>query len=140
MLKLSHYFKNDCDLAHLTNHTQHILNAQKAWQSIVPAGLKMHTQAGEVQHKRLTIYCDNGAVAAKIKTQLPTLLTQLQKQGLEVTAIRVVVQVKSYNIVVKKPHRIIDEQGADALKKLAESMSGSALGVSLERLASRTKK
>lgn len=140
MLKLSQYFINDCDLAHLTNHTQHILIAQKAWQSIAPAEMRTHTQAGEVRHKRLTIYCDNGAVATKIKMQLPTLLSQLQKQGLEVTAIRVVVQVKSYKIAVKKPHRIIDEQGAEALKKLAESMTGSALGASLERLASRTNK
>lgn len=138
MFKLSQFIHGDSSLAQLTQQSQSILNTQKAWQNVAPSALLALTQAGAVQHKRLTLYCFNGAVAAKIKLMLPTLLVQLQKQGLEVTSIRVVVQVKSFVTSIKKPHRIIGKQGSLALKSLAENLPDSALGESLKRLSSRT--
>ena len=138
MLPLGLLFKNSAEIASLTQRSQRISHAQTAWQKVVPEAFANHTQAGDVQHKRLTVYTYHGAIAAKIKQMLPSLLTQLQKQGLEVTSIRVVVQVKSFTQPSKKPHRIISKQGSSALKEMANQLEGTALGESLKRLSSRT--
>ncbi|HWU82788.1 MAG TPA: DUF721 domain-containing protein, partial [Methylophilaceae bacterium] len=86
----------------------------------------------------LTVYTDLGAVAAKIKLLLPSLLTKLQKRGIEVTAIRVRVQVKSEPQPKAKIQRKISAKGASRLASLAKELEGSALGEVLERLSRRT--
>ncbi|WP_234406105.1 DciA family protein [Methylobacillus glycogenes] len=94
-------------------------------------------QAGSITHKRLTVYADNGAVAAKIKIMLPSLILWLQKQGLEVTSIRVEVQVKSTHNKPAKPPRTLSPAAAASLEKLAAELHGSALGDAIARLSSR---
>ncbi|MDZ4099694.1 MAG: DciA family protein, partial [Methylophilaceae bacterium] len=102
--------------------------------------LSPYTQAGEVIHKRLTVYASNGAVAAKVKLLLPSLLTKLQKHGLEVTSIRVQVQVQSSARKPQKPVRKLSATAANELKKLADNLDkGSSLASTLNKLAARSR-
>lgn len=132
-------FKNNSALAELADKAKELTAVQKLWNSIIPSQLRGHAQAGSIQHKRLTVYVENGAIAAKIKMLLPSLLTQLKKQGLEITSIRVQVQVQSASESTPKPLRSLSEEAAKNIDHLAHQLEGSALGEALARLAKRTK-
>jgi hypothetical protein len=137
MRRLNALFKDNAELVALSAQAGNLTASQKTWEAVAPDSLKQFTQAGSVKHKRLTVYADNGAVAAKIKLLLPSLLTKLQKQGVEVTSIRVEVQVKSSPKKPEKSQRNISAQAASSLEKLAAELDGSALGEALSRLSSR---
>src|SRR3989344_114755 len=137
MRRFNALFKENPELAALLGQADSLTASQKIWSTILPDALKQFTQAGSVKHKRLTVYADNGAVAAKIKLLLPSLLTKLQKQGLEVTSIRVEMQVKSSPRRSVKPMRSISPEAASSLRKLADELGGSALGEALAKLSRR---
>jgi len=137
MHRFNALFKENPELAALLGQADSLTASQKIWNTILPDALKPFTQAGSVKHKRLTVYADNGAVAAKIKLLLPSLLTKLQKQGLEVTSIRVEMQVKSSPRRSVKPMRSISPEAASSLRKLADELGGSALGEALAKLSRR---
>lgn len=112
---------------------------QKVWNDSVPEQLKSASHAGNVEHKRLTVYVENGAVAAKLKLLLPSILTKLQKQGLAISSIRVQVQVKAQAEKATKPNRTLSESAAKEIDALANQVEGTALGEVLKRLSKRTK-
>lgn len=115
-----------------------LTSIQKIWNEIVPIQLKPYSQAGNIEHKRLTVHVENGAIAAKIKLLLPSLITKLQKQGVEVTSIRVQVDVQSKQDKAVKPSRHISENASTSLQSLAKQLEGSELGDVLTRLSKRT--
>jgi hypothetical protein len=129
-------FQDNAELAALSDRADSLAVSQKIWQAVVPDPLKLFTQAGGIKHKRLTVYADNGAVGAKIKLLLPSLLIKLQKQGIEVTSIRVEVQVKSARRIVKTT-RTLSANASSQLESLAQELRGSPLGEALARLSSR---
>ncbi|HEY8117694.1 MAG TPA: DciA family protein [Methylophilaceae bacterium] len=135
MRRFSALFKDNAELVALSGHADSLTVSQKIWDATVPEPLRQYTQAGTLKHKRLTVYASNGAVAAKIKLLLPSLLNKLQKQGLEVTSIRVEVQVKSHPPKPAKTIRSISPQAASSLGLLADELSGTALGEALSRLS-----
>lgn len=122
----------------MAEKAKELTSIQKIWNEIVPTQLKGHTQAGNIQHKRLTVHVENGAIAAKIKLLLPSLISKLQKQGVEVTTIRVQVAVQSREDKVAKPSRHISENASTSLQSLAKQLEGSELGDVLTRLSKRT--
>lgn len=135
MQRISTLLNRQSELASLSEQATSLLAIQQLWANAVPETLKKYTQAGGVKHKRLNVYVDNGAVAAKIKLMLPSILTKLQKQGLEVTSIRVEVQVKSHAKLAEKPLRTVSKQGVESLSELAERLDGTVLAESLKRLS-----
>lgn len=137
MRRISALFKEDAELVALSGHADSLTVSQKIWATSAPDSLKQFTQAGSVKHKRLTVYADNGAVAAKVKLLLPSLLTKLQKQGLEVTSIRVEVQVKSSPRKTVKPARHISPGASSSLENLANGLPACALRDALLKLAQR---
>lgn len=137
MRRISALFKDNAELVALSGHADSLTASQKIWATSAPDSLKQFTQAGSVKHKRLTVYADNGAVAAKVKLLLPSLLTKLQKQGLEVTSIRVEVQVKSSPRKPAKILRSLSPQASSSLGALADELNGTALGDALAKLSRR---
>lgn len=137
MRRINALFKENAELATLSGRADSLSVSQKIWQSIVPDPLNRFTQAGNIKHKRLTVYADNGAIAAKVKLLLPSLLKKLQNQGLELTSIRVQVQVKSTPRKREKTPRSISPLASSQLNDLAEQLRGSPLGEALTRLSRR---
>ena len=135
MRRFSALFRENAELVALSGRAGSLTASQKIWNATVPDVLRQFTQAGTVKHKRLTVYADNGAVAAKTKLLLPSLLKQLQKLGLEVTSIRVEVQVKSASRKPAKAARSLSLKAAAGLNAMAEELDGSALGEALKRLS-----
>ena len=138
MRRFNALFKETPELAALLGQADSVAASQTIWNTVLPDTLKPFTRAGSVKQGRLTVYADNGAVAAKIKLLSPGLLTKLQNQGLEVTAILVEMQVKSSPRKPTKPVRNISPQAASRLGKLANELSGSALGEALSKLSRRS--
>lgn len=138
MQRIKAFLNNNADLALISSKAQNLNACQKLWDTVVPKTLKSCTQAGEVNHKRLTVYASNGAVAAKVKLLLPSLLTNLQKHGLEVTSIRVQVQVQSTPRKPQKPARQLSEFASAELAKLAGQLEdNSSLASTLKKLSGR---
>ena len=125
-------------LSKLADKVKELTSVQKIWNEIVPTQLKEFTQAGNIEHKRLTVHVESGAIAAKIKLLLPSLLNKLQKKGVEITSIRVQVQVHSEAEKVTKPSRHLSENASKSLESLAKQLEGSELGDVLNRLSKRT--
>ena len=128
---------NQPELKGLAAHSKENLAAQKIWLSIAPGNLGQLSHASSIKNQQLNLYASNNAVAAKIKLCIPSLLIQLEKQGCEVTAIRVKVQVKSSPQAQPKAIKKLSRQAANELDGLAKKLSGTDLGDALARLASK---
>jgi hypothetical protein len=128
---------NQPELKGLAAHSKETLAAQKIWLSIAPGNLGQLSHASSIKNQQLNLYASNNAVAAKIKLCIPSLLIQLEKQGCEVTAIRVKVQVKSSPQAQPKAIKKLSRQAANELDGLAKKLSGTDLGDALARLASK---
>jgi hypothetical protein len=137
-LQLLHaIFRNNANFAALESKAKALTSTQKIWNEIVPEPLKSASQAGSIEHKRLTVYVENGAVAAKIKLLLPSLLSKLQKQGVDITSIRVQVQVQTNPEKIEKAPRALSASAAKNLRSLANKLEGTTLGDVLKRLSKR---
>lgn len=121
----------------LNAHSKETQAAQNIWEAIAPDNLAKFSHASSIKNKQFTIFADNNTVAAKIKLFIPSLLIKLEKQGCEVTAIRVKVQVKSTSQTKPKAIKKLSAQAATDLHLLAEKLSGTPLGEALARLATK---
>ena len=125
------------ELLALNAHNKELEAAQIIWMAIAPDNLAQLSHATSIKNQQFTIFANSNAVAAKINIFIPSLLIKLEKQKCEVTSIRVKVQVKSTPQVKPKPIKKLSTQAASDLNKLAEKLSGTALGDALARLATK---
>lgn len=137
MQHIKSLFRNNAEISALVSQAGKVSAMQKIWCEIAPQPLNRHSQAGSIKHKRLTVYAENGPIAAKIKLLSPNLLTQLQKKGFEVTSIRVEVQVQSNSIKSNLPPRKLSKEASSLVFALADQLSGTELGNALKRLSGR---
>ena len=124
--------------------SQILQKINQVWLQNLPENLQAFSMVGDFNKGVLTVFATQNAIAAKIKLMSVSLLiqlkNQLKNQGVEVTAIQVKVQVISAPKPQKtKPSRQLSKQTAAQLQGLAETMQGSDLAESLQRLAGRFK-
>jgi hypothetical protein len=137
MQRLKALFRNNAELHALADAAGKVTGLQKVWAEVVPETLSPHTRAGGLKHRRLTVFADNGAVAAKLKLLSPNLLKNLQNKGLEVTSIRIEVQVQSKRRARPASARTLSSGAASSLSQFAEQLPDSPLRDALRRLAGR---
>jgi hypothetical protein len=110
---------------------------QQAFSKIVPHQLAQHCTLGGFFEGNLTICAGNGAIAAKLRQTLPSLLLKFQAMGYEVTAIRLAVQADYRNIrrgdLSDKKIRI-GRAGMERLSELASGLPPSPLKTAVESL------
>lgn len=135
MRRLDTLLKHDPDLQALVHQADRLKALQQLWSSVVPAELHGSSRAAGISHRRITVCADNGAVAARLRLLAPSLLKTMQNKGLEVTAIRVEVQVKSRPQPPRRSPRQLGRQAAGSLLALAERLPESPLRSALRRLA-----
>ena len=84
----------------------------------------------------LTLYADNGAIAARLKQQLPRLLLNFRQRGHDLNAIKVEVQVKTLPFEgSKSPPRLpIPAAGLASLEQLEHDLEPSPLKQALTHL------
>lgn len=135
MRRLKALFKENTEILALSGVVNRLAELQKIWDGIVPPPLRPYVRAGGVRHGRITVFADNGAVAAKLKLLAPNLLKNLQNKGVEVTSIRVEVQVISRPQRPQRAPRKLSAQAAASLESLSAELPESPLGAALHRLA-----
>ena len=113
---------------------------QQVFMKIAPPQLAQRSTLGALVDGDLTIYARNGAVAAKLRQMLPSLLLKFRARGYEVTAIRIAVQAdyRSFNEPdgsVKT--RQIGRSGVESLGNLVVALPPSSLRTAVEKLLKR---
>lgn len=86
------YLHNSDVLARLASHAAHLRAIDECWREIVPASLKALCAVANLRSGTVVIKAHNGAIAAKLKQLLPSLLSTLQARGFQVTGIHISVQ------------------------------------------------
>lgn len=68
-----------------------LLNTQAALDRALPAALAGHVRVMQLENGLLSLACDSGAVASRLRHQTDALMASLGKHGVDVTAVRVTV-------------------------------------------------
>jgi hypothetical protein len=123
-------------LSRLTAEAKRLLALSHVWEAIAPNNLARFSRVGPVKDRILTLYADNGAVAAKLKQQLPRFLLNFRQRGHDLTAIQVQVQV---NGKLQKPGEhlpkpAIPAAGIASLEQLEHDLEPSPLKQALTHL------
>ena len=115
----------------LFTQADRISEMQEAFIEIIPPQLVQFCAIGKFTNGKLTIIVGNGAIAAKLKQVLPSLLLKFHTSGyVEVTSIQITVQANYYichavNLTREKPE--ISQAGTESLNLLATNLSLSPL-------------
>lgn len=113
---------------------------QQIFLKIAPPQLAKFCALGQFSGGSLTIFAGNGAIAAKLKQSLPSLLSKFQQRGYEVTAIRIAVQA---NFPVENTGNLADKKlkigqgGVESLHQLAMALPESPLKTAVASLLQR---
>ncbi|MBY0271107.1 MAG: DUF721 domain-containing protein [Burkholderiales bacterium] len=137
--KLSALIIDNAGLTALTQATQCIAALQRLYAVCAPPDMVRASRVVNNRNGMLVIAADNGAVAAKLRQQAPRLLKNMQKQGGEVTGIRVQVQVER---TVPTPRSRVEKtplpiDSIDKFEKLSKQVKDPALASALARLVAR---
>ncbi len=66
-----------------------LLNTQAALERALPAAIAGHVRVMQLENGGLSLACDSGAIASRLRHQSDALIGQLGKQGVPVTALRI---------------------------------------------------
>lgn len=134
--KLDTFFSEKASpLNRLAHAAQQLKTLSHIWETVAPIGLARSCRVGHLEDGILTLLADNGAIASKIKQQLPSLLEKLQKRGVKITGIRIEVQVKiPLRDTVVAPKKGISAQSLASLEKLDTELEASPLKEALTNL------
>lgn len=137
--KLSTLIIDNAGLTALTRATQCIAALQRLYAVCAPPDMVRASRVVNNRDGMLVIAADNGAVAAKLRQQAPRLLKNMQKQGGEVTGIRVQVQVARSTIPSRsRPSKTpLSIDSIDNFEKLSKQVKDPDLRSALARFAAR---
>jgi hypothetical protein len=110
-------------------HMDKLIELQQVFVEIAPLQLARFCTLGAFFEGNLTICASNGAIAAKVRQIVPSLLRKFQARGYEVTAIRIAVQADCNSGTARSKlaaKRGIDPTGMESLAQLAKKLPGSA--------------
>jgi hypothetical protein len=137
--KIGDVIANSGNLRSLAQLARRLEDLQHLLFEAVPPALAAASRISNFNSGLLVISADNAAVAAKLRQLAPRLRSHLEKSGIQVTGIRVDVQVKAHKI--KAEHEVTERAlPPDAIRKfsgLAERLPASPLKSALTRLARR---
>ena len=135
--KIDFYLNSSDRLRSLTQEARHLAELQRILLNTAPPALTQSCCVKQLRDGTLTLLAENAAIAAKLKQLAARLLATYQKQRLEVTSIRVEVQVRESapnSTKISKPRRLSIET-IENLEKLSEQLEDSPLKTALARLA-----
>jgi len=127
----------------LLKEAKQLARMQQAFTEIAPPLLASHCTVGGLHQGKLTFFAANAAIAAKLKHILPSLLTQFQTKGYEVTVFSVAVQAAAPTSPPKKvsgnaPQ--IGREGVKSLENLATELKDTPLKEAVASLLKRANK
>ncbi len=125
-------------LRQLSTQVQALLTLQRIWETVAPANLAGVSHIGQDEFGQTTIYCDNGAVAAKLRQQLPTLAEALRSKGVATAYLQVKVRAQALPVPTRTVHkREISRAGLDNIAQLSDGLEAGELKSALDHLLAR---
>jgi len=137
--KIDFYLNSSSSLRSLAHEARRIAQLQQVFLKNAPQPLTQACCVKQLRAGTLVLLAENAAIAAKLKQLAPRLLTAYEKQGVEVTSIRVEVQVKEAApaAAAKRVPKQLSPESIENLEKLAAGLEDSPLKQALTNLASR---
>ena len=121
----------------LFSYTDKLTAMQQVFMKIAPPQLAQRCALGAFVEGDLTIYAGSGAIAAKLRQMLPSLLLKFRARGYEVTAIRVAVQA-NYNSITDTERVVkrleLGQAGLESLSNLVSALPASPLRTAVAEL------
>ena len=108
--------------------------------AVLPESLARCCSIANLKQGKVVIFAANGAIAAKLKLMLPTLLEQLSKRAIEVTGLDVCVQPLASDPQVIEKLAKMSVETASGLTRLCEQLPDSELKITLVKIAARHRK
>jgi hypothetical protein len=137
--KIDFYLNSSDSLRPLAHEARRIALLQQVLHKLAPPELTQACCVKRLRAGTLFLLAENAAIAAKLKLLVPRLLTSYQKQGEEVTSIRVEVQVTDASPqprAGRAPNPLSPESIAN-LERLAAGLDATPLKQALINLAAR---
>lgn len=137
--KIGDVIANSGDLRSLAQHARRLEDLQHLLFAAVPPALAAASRVSNYKSGLLVISADNAAVAAKLRQLAPRLLSHLGKTEIQVTGIRVDVQVKAHKIKDEDEvtGRVLPPDAIQKFSGLAERLPPSPLKSAVMKLARR---
>ena len=139
---LDAYLNSAGDLARLSAHAGRLIKLQRVFEQIAPAYLTASSHVANLKLGKVVIHADSGAVAAKLRQMLPSLVDEFSLKGAEITEIQVKVQPSGVALQHKKRvvAAAVGSSAKTGLSRLAEELpAGSPLKEAVERLVKRSR-
>ncbi len=140
---LDAYLNSAGDLARLSAHAGRLVKLQRVFEEIAPAYLAASSHVANFKLGKVVIHADSGAVAAKLRQMLPSLVDEFSLKGAEVTEIQVKVQPSGVALQHRKRVMVAATVGPSAktgLSRLADVLpADSPLKEAVERLVKRSR-
>lgn len=140
--RLDFYLNSADPLRNLTRAARHLSELQQMLAKYTPLGLEKHCWVKQLREETLTLTAANAAVASQLRQLTRRLIAGYQKEGAQVTAIHIEVQVGKavQNTASSGEKRTLSLESIGEIKKLAEQLDASPLRDALHRLAAHAKK
>ncbi len=137
--KIDFYLDSSSSLRALTRAARRVADLQQIFLNTVPQPLTQACYVKQLRAGTLFLLAENAAVASKLKQLAPRLLASYVKQGTEVTAIKVEVQVaETAPPAASKPRaKRLSIDSIEDLERLADGLEDTPLKHALARLAAR---
>ena len=114
---------------------QALLALQRIWETVVPASLAGVSHIGKNDTGEIVLYCDNGAVAAKLRQLLPTLAEALRGKGVATATLQVKVRAQALPVPMRAvPKREISRVGLENIAQLSDEIEAGSLQAALDHL------
>jgi hypothetical protein len=129
-------FRAEGGLNRLAGHAARLLRLQRVFESAVPRPLSRGARIANLRLGKLVIHADSGAVAAKLRQIVPTLVEVFRNESGEVTGIDIKVQPRTPPPPSRREtHDPLGSRAKQGLTSLADRLPGdSPLRGALRRL------
>ena len=128
-------FLNQADaIAALMPQAERLIELREILASLLPGSLARRCSVANYKQGRVVIFAANGAIAAKLKLMLPSLLEELSGRAREVTGLEVAVQAPTAERQVNEKFAKISHEAAEKLAELSEQLPDSELKTALARI------
>ena len=139
---LDAYLNSAGGLARLSAHAGRLVKLQRVFEKIAPPYLAASSRVANFKLGKVVIHADSGAVAAKLRQMLPSLVDEFSLEGAEVTEIQVKVQPSS--VALQQRRKVaapaVAPSAKAGLRRLADDLpADSPLKEALERLVKRSR-
>ena len=137
-MKNPYAFLNQPDgIAPLMPQARRLIELRDIFAAALPESLARCCSIANFKQGKVVIFAANGAIAAKLKLMLPTLLEELSKRAMEVTGLEVCVQPLASDPQAVEKSAKMSVKAAAGLSQLCEQLPDSELKITLVKIAAR---